>query len=66
MKWHRLYKESSDSDFVIKKGVLEKYTGKGGNVVIPDGVTRISSDAFPVGPVLTGVTIPNSVTNIGD
>ena len=41
MKWYRLYKESSDSDFRIKNGVLEEYTGKGGNVVIPKNVTII-------------------------
>lgn len=46
MKWYRLYKESSDSDFVIKNGVLEKYTGKGGDVVIPNGVTNIGKYAF--------------------
>ena len=31
---------SSNNDFEIENGVLVKYTGAGGDVVIPDGVTR--------------------------
>jgi len=33
-------------DFVIKDGVLEKYQGSGGAVVIPDSVTSIGVRAF--------------------
>ena len=29
------------SDFQIENGVLVKYTGNGGDVVIPEGVTSI-------------------------
>ena len=29
-------------DFVIENGVLKKYNGSGGQVVIPDGVTKIA------------------------
>lgn len=65
MKWYRLYKESNDSDFIIKDGVLEKYKGKGGDVVIPKGVTSINNLAFYGFTWLKSVTIPNSVTNIG-
>ena len=32
--------------FVINNGVLEKYVGTGGDVVIPDGVEEIGEEAF--------------------
>lgn len=54
---------SNASDFVIEKGVLEKYNGKDGNVVIPDGVTSIGEYAF-YNSSLTSITIPDSVTSI--
>ena len=34
------------NDFEIKNDVLIKYTGKGGDVTIPDGVTRIGEKSF--------------------
>lgn len=34
------------SDFRIKNGVLVKYVGNGGDVVIPDSVTSIGDRAF--------------------
>ena len=34
-------------EFVIENGVLKKYTGKGGDIVISEGVTGISYGAFP-------------------
>ena len=37
---------SSASDFIIIDGVLTKYTGPGGDVVIPAGVTSIGDSAF--------------------
>ena len=52
-------------EFVIHDGVLTKYTGVGGAVVIPDGVTRIGREAFYLCTGLTSITIPNSVTDIG-
>ena len=57
---------SPASDFAIENGVLTKYTGKGGSVVIPDGVTIIGKAAFRKCKSLTDVTIPNGVTSIGD
>ena len=53
---------SNPSDFVIENGVLKKYVGPGGNVVIPEGVTRISFGAFDSCGALTGVAIPEGVT----
>ena len=34
------------SDFFVKNGVLEKYKGAGGDVVIPEGVKKIGWWAF--------------------
>lgn len=51
-------------DFVIENGVLTKYTGSGGDVVIPDGVTGIGEGAFESCDGLTSIIIPDSVTVI--
>ena len=52
------------SDFVIENGILTKYTGPGGDVVIPDGVVEIGRRVF-LDKSVTCVTMPESVTNIG-
>ena len=57
--------ESTDDGFQITDGVLTKYTGPGGDVTIPDGVTEIGSNAFENCKALTGIVIPDSVTKIG-
>ena len=56
---------SNSRDFIIENGVLEKYNGPGGDVVIPDGVTAIGNSVFQFHR-LTSVTIPDSVTSIGE
>lgn len=50
------------SYFQIKDGVLVKYTGPGGNVIIPDGVKSLGRHAF--NHKIKKITIPNSVTTI--
>ncbi len=69
---------SNANDFIIENGVLKKYVGPGGDVVIPEGVTQIANVAF--NPFLDGialkhmegrknvksVVIPEGVTQIGE
>lgn len=56
---------SNANDFVIKKGVLEKYKGPGGDVVIPEGVTSIGARAFERCNTITSVMVPSGVSRIG-
>jgi len=53
------------SDFVIENRVLTRYTGIGGDVVIPEGVTEIGYEAFYWCRNLQSVVIPKSVAKIG-
>ena len=69
---------AEQSGLVIKDGVLDLYTGDGGDVTIPDGVTKIAGrnvnrldynapkGAFHNCTTLTAVAIPAGVTEIGD
>ena len=36
----------SAKDFLIENGILKKYIGPGGDVIIPEGVTEIGPYAF--------------------
>lgn len=55
---------SNANDFVIEAGVLKKYSGPGGDIIIPGGVIKIGNHAFSGCSSLKSVTIPEGVTNI--
>ena len=60
---------SNASDFIIKNGVLTKYVGSGGEVVIPEGVTEIGIKAFisagyQISSTVTSIQLPHSVAAI--
>lgn len=52
--------------FVIENGVLQKYCGNDSHVVIPEGVRAIGKLAFAGRFHMKSITIPDSVTEIGD
>lgn len=56
----------NEKDFVIENGVLVKYNGKGGEVVVPDGVTKIDAKVFRKKSKITSVVVPEGVREIGD
>ena len=51
-------------DYILEYVILSKYTGPGGDVVIPESVTIIGENAFYGCTGLTSVTIPKGVTEI--
>ena len=57
---------SNLKDFVIRKGILSKYTGNEDDVIIPDGVTEIKGLAFFGCRNIKSITITNKVTKIGE
>lgn len=56
---------SNPNDFVIENGVLTKYVGPGGEVVVPEGVTEIYATAgFQGNDSITEVVIPEGVDRL--
>lgn len=52
-------------DFVIENGILKKYRGAFVDVVIPDSVTEIASDAFDeFRPYLNSIVLPKGLKKI--
>ena len=56
----------TDNSFEIIDGILTKYSGKGSDAVIPEGVKVISSAAFSFCKALEEIVIPEGVTVIGE
>lgn len=54
-----------EEDFIIIDNCITDYVGNGGDIVIPDGITRISSFVFWKNDNITSVVIPKSCTVIG-
>ncbi len=50
--------------FTIRNGVLEKYKGAGGDIIVPAGVTEIGYKAFDWREDITSIHIPDSVIKI--
>lgn len=57
--------ELDENGFYIAGDSLISYAGKDTEVVIPDGVTSISTSAFADRTAITSITIPDSVNYIG-
>lgn len=65
---------SDIKDFVIENGVLKKYVGPGGDVVIPEGVTELSDNVFNYNvnksnlefQPIKNVTLPVGLRKIGN
>ena len=62
--WGAKIVDSSENGFIIKDGVLLKYSGNETSVTIPNSVTKIGGGVFGHRSNLTSITIPNSVTEI--
>lgn len=56
---------SNANDFIIENGVLIKYKGPGGDVIIPEEVTSIGAKAFYKCENLKSINMYNNVTSIG-
>lgn len=58
--------ECTEREWIIdENGVLLKYNGNGGEIVIPEGVTKIDSNLFNGNMAVTGVVFPSTLEEIG-
>lgn len=57
---------SIGTDFLISSGRLIRYDGPGGDVVIPEGVTAISSFVFEYNKDITSICLPASLECLYD
>lgn len=51
---------------IVQDGVLLKYTGAGGDLIIPEGVTEIDSFVFENCATIDKLILPNNLTIIGE
>lgn len=52
-------------EFAAVNGVLLRYQGPGGQVILPKGITKIAPRAFIMCTTITGVVLPDGVASIG-
>ena len=55
----------ANDEFKIENGELVAYTGEGGDIVIPSGVTKINDEVFKEKDGITSVVISEGVKEIG-
>lgn len=53
-----------DENFTIVAGELIAYTGSSAEVVVPNGVTKVTAGAFKNNKIITSVTLPATVSSI--
>ncbi len=53
-------------EFQIEQGLLVKYRGRGGQVVIPDGVVSIRGNALSECGAITAVSFPDTLKTVGE
>ena len=63
---HTPFYDSLTDEFAIVNGILLKYNGKGGDVVIPEGVRIIADGCFAGRASVKSVTLPSTLQYIGN
>ena len=58
--------EPKEHVFTVKKGVLTRYDGPGGDVAVPGGIEKIGKWSFSGHAGLASVSIPEGVAGIGE
>lgn len=58
--------DTDPAHYTVANGVLVKYTGPGGQAVVPAGITAVGDRAFVLNDAVTEVVLPEGVTKIGN
>lgn len=56
----------ASDDFIVVDGALVRYTGRGGDVRIPQGVRSVGTQAFGGCASLTSVVMPEGLIEVGE